>query len=255
MITELSSTGSFRQYLHSLYEDVACFIFPPYCIICKTSLEDGKQSVCSQCLEDIMREIKGTDPYCPVCEKQYPDIFDRCRRCSGRNSPGKLYALVPMTPHIREYLHAYKYFGRLEIAEDFARRAFEMYNDAEFVQQIDVIVPVPLHRRKRLQRGYNQAEVFACHLSELFGTPLANNSLKRIKHTKSQTYLNAKQRFENVKGVFRIIDGKQIRNKRVLLVDDIVTTGATLYECSRTLKKAGATTVVSFTIGRPVIKD
>ncbi len=255
MISDTSSAHSFGEFLHNLYEDVTCFIFPPHCVICKSPLEDGKQSVCSRCLDEVMNEIKGTDPYCPFCEKLYPDLFDRCRRCSGRKSPGKLYSLVPMTSNIREYLHAYKYFGRLEIAEGFAKRAYDLYNKAEFIKEIDLIVPVPLHRRKRLQRGYNQAEVFAGHLSELFGTPLADNALKRIKHTKSQTYLNAEQRFENVKGVFKVIDSKQIKNKKVLLVDDIVTTGATLYECSRTLKKAGASTVVSFTIGRPEIKD
>ncbi|PJA26990.1 MAG: hypothetical protein CO189_08315 [candidate division Zixibacteria bacterium CG_4_9_14_3_um_filter_46_8] len=255
MITEIkpSESSNLRGLFKGFLEDLACFLYPPHCVLCRKPLPDGLRAACDECRDELFSNIKPSLPYCPVCRAFYPDIFDGCRTCAGRKSPGKLYALSEMTASMREYLHAYKYFGRVEISEQFAHKAFELYARAPFIKDIDVIIPVPLHPRKHHYRGYNQAELFAKHLSHLFDIPMNCTALKRKKNTKSQTYLNAIERYANIKGVFQISNNESIKNKRILLVDDIVTTGATLYECSKTLRRAGASQVISLTIGRPTV--
>ena len=242
---------SLKSMFENVIEDIACFLFPPYCVVCSKALPDGKSVICVKCQEGIFSSVKTVLPYCSYCRILYPDYFERCRSCSGRKSPGKLYSIFEVNDEIRKYLHSFKYFGRTEIGEELGEKAYEAYKDAAFIADIDLIIPVPLHYRKRLERGYNQAEILAGQLSARFNKQLVSSVLKRVSNTRSQTYLNSQQRYANVKNAFRVNDKKAVKGKRILLVDDIVTTGATLYECSKVLRVAGALEVISFTAGRP----
>jgi len=248
---KIEESVGFGQFLGGIVEDIACFLFPPFCVTCEMTLPDGRKVICGKCRRDIFGSIQVSLPYCPYCHTSFPDYFQRCRDCGGMKSPGKLYALSEMDNNLLKYLHSFKYHGRVEIGEEFARKAHEVFRDASFINEADIIIPVPLHFRKRLDRGYNQAGIFSEHLSLLFDRPLDRISLKRITNTRSQTRLNPKQRFANVKGAFRVKERSAIKGKKILLVDDIVTTGATLFECARTLRRAGAAEVISFTIARP----
>jgi ComF family protein len=243
------------KFLEGMAEDLACFLFPPQCIICGKALPHGRNVACEDCQRSVFNIHKTVMPYCPQCGLLYSRYFDKCRQCGGRKSPGKVYSLAGITPEFRSFLHVFKYAGRIEIGRRFAEKAFELYGDEGLFNDIDMIIPVPLHRRKRLNRGYNQAEVLASHLGELLELPVDMRSLRRKLPTKSQTRMDARQRFANVRGAFEVRDRDTVKGMRILLVDDIITTGATLYECSRTLRKAGAGQVISFTAGRPLIKD
>jgi ComF family protein len=113
-----------------------------------------------------------------------------------------------------------------------------------------VIVPVPLHRRRLKERGYNQALLLAERLGEAVGVPIAHDLLYRNRHTMSQARLNAQERRRNVEDAFSCAD-RSVQDKRVLLVDDVCTTGATLEACSVALKERGALSVWALTVARP----
>ena len=112
----------------------------------------------------------------------------------------------------------------------------------------DMVIPVPLHRARERERGFNQSEVLAEGTSRAMGTALTKGILKRRKNTKDQTYLNAQQRAENVNGAFVVSQPEKVCGKGVILVDDVMTTGATLNECARMLQEAGAAQVLAATL-------
>ncbi|MBD3168659.1 MAG: ComF family protein [candidate division Zixibacteria bacterium] len=245
-----SGTRPLSELLQNIAEDFYCFLFPPKCILCGVDLEDGGRIICNDCQRRLLKEPESTLPFCPYCRSSYPDYYEKCRRCGGRKSPGKLYALYEVNDSLRYYLHHFKYHRRPEIGMDFARKAYGVYGNADFINEIDLIIPVPMHKRKQLSRGYNQAEVLAKQLAGVFKLPVNASAIKRLRNTKSQTYLDPEKRFGNVKGAFRVESVDAVKNKTILLVDDIVTTGATLTECSRVLRKSGAKGVISFAVMR-----
>ena len=114
----------------------------------------------------------------------------------------------------------------------------------------DVICPIPLHKRRLKWRGYNHAEELANQLGRAFELPVVANALVKIKRTAPQVNLGKEQRLRNMKGVFQARDTRAIISKTVLLVDDVYTTGATMEECARVLKKAGARAVIGVTVAR-----
>jgi len=120
----------------------------------------------------------------------------------------------------------------------------------EVVEPAELLVPVPLHYWRKLRRGYNQSEKLSESLAELSGKELARDVLVRIRRTKSQTRLTPEERKLNVAGAFRVNNPRRIQNRIVLLVDDVMTTGATLGACALTLKTAGAKRVLAYTFAR-----
>lgn len=116
------------------------------------------------------------------------------------------------------------------------------------IKQFDVIVPVPLHPARLRERGYNQSQLLAEHLAEEYQISLAGNSLVRVRHTEHQTLLNEKERWTNIHEAFRIGHSAEVSCKNILVIDDLLTTGATASETARTLKNAGAATVGVFTL-------
>ncbi|MCJ7508243.1 MAG: hypothetical protein MUO85_05870 [candidate division Zixibacteria bacterium] len=119
--------------------------------------------------------------------------------------------------------------------------------DKRFLE-CDFLIPVPLHPSRKRKRGFNQSEILALEISQKLSLPTLKDVLKRKKRTKDQTTLNAKEREENVKGAFSIRDEDKILDKQIILVDDVMTTGATLKECARTLVEAGAREIVGLTV-------
>lgn len=111
------------------------------------------------------------------------------------------------------------------------------------VKELDLILPVPLHRSKLKKRGYNQSDYFAKGLSAATGVPWDPKVLRRIKKSESQTRKDRKERFENVMGIFNVDDREAIEGKNVLLVDDVITTGATFYACATALQDAGVSSI------------
>lgn len=218
-------------------------VFPRLCCGCDERIFERGRIVCRDC-ERTMRPLR--EPLCPRCgEEDSPAAAGaRCRSCPT----GPIYfeaarAATPYTGVAQIVVERLKYRARSEYADFLGTclaRALRRYY-AEHV--FDCIVPVPLHRTRRRERGYNQAELLAVRLGELTGIPVTANVLRRIRPTPSQTKLGRAERMKNVHDAFALVDAHPIAGRCLLLVDDVYTTGATLNECARVLRAAGAASV------------
>lgn len=172
---------------------------------------------------------------CPECRRT-PPPWDRLHFHGRYSGP------------LRELILGYKFngnFGRTQLLADMAHRAF----DAASSPMPDVIIPVPLHRKRLLWRGFNQSTELSRIMAKRFRKPVLHNGLSRTRNTPPQTRLGREERQENIKGAF-LGDPAQVGGKAVLLVDDVYTTGATLRECARTLKRAKAAHVDVLVLAR-----
>ena len=144
-----------------------------------------------------------------------------------------------------------KYYDSTFIASNFAKIIVNMHKD--IMLNVDFVIPVPMHKWKRLFRLYNQSQILASALAQEAKIKMLPDVLMKIKHTKSQTGLSKKQRQENLKGSIAVVKKEVIKGKKVILVDDVMTTGSTVDLCAATLKKAGAKEVVVVCVARTLI--
>jgi ComF family protein len=154
---------------------------------------------------------------------------------------------------MKEALHRFKFKSRKNLAEPLgiALVKYLSQTPALNIQEIDVVIPVPLHPWRLRERGYNQVHLLADSLNKYYGIPVVP-ALLRTRATASQFDLPREKRFENVSGAFKVTDSQAIYNKRLLLLDDIYTTGATAAECAKTLKIAGAKRIEIMALSRAI---
>lgn len=208
------------------------FILPRLCQSCSRRLLSDENVVCQCCLEQLSRVSEAT-----LC-REYGRKFEHSGLVSGMYS---LYAFEMDKP-IRNVIHSLKYGLRwkngLFLGSQIALNAGELIKQ----WQADMIMPVPLHRLKQAERGYNQSYYIALGLSGSTGVPLLKGTLKRRRFTLTQTHLSIDERRDNVRDAFFISRRKHhlIENKAIILVDDVITTGATINECARILLISGA---------------
>jgi ComF family protein len=147
-------------------------------------------------------------------------------------------------------VHDFKYNRRLHLRLQLARWLDQALDDPRLADQhFDLVVPVPLHPARKRERGFNQAEVLARELSRFRGLSLGK-ALDRIRYTTTQTQFDRTERMENLKDAFRLRHGCNVQGLRMLLVDDVLTTGSTLSECASVLKQGGARSVYAVTVAR-----
>jgi ComF family protein len=148
---------------------------------------------------------------------------------------------------LREAIHIFKYQAVWALGRPLAEW---MASQVNVTTLLDMVMPVPLHTRRLRERGFNQALLLAHGIAVRFAIPLVLDNLVRIRFTRPQVELSGRDRMENVSGAFALRSPEAMNGKRVLLIDDVFTTGATLNECSRVLKHAGAASVTAFTLAR-----
>lgn len=218
----------------SLWDDFVSLIYPSYCLACEQALVKGEQTVCTICRASL-----------PLTNYHYE-----------KENPVKtrFYGQVPIAyvwPYLRysrlgivqKLLQQLKYKNHPEVGQLLGQLYGGELRRAGLFEQIDVVVPVPLHPRKQRQRGYNQATVFAQGLVEQSELTLDESLLIRTRYTETQTKKGKESRWQNVQEVFDAPISPQLQGKHVLLVDDVVTTGATAGVCAEKLLKAGAARV------------
>lgn len=208
-----------------------------------------RPDVCAECLKNI-RIIQ--QPACMRCGKQLEDEMEEfCHDCTvkyfeyERGVAGFSYSKA-----MKRSMYAFKYNNRREYAGFYSKVICEKYNKVIRNWNADVLIPVPLHRARHIKRGYNQAEIVADAIGKKLGIRVDTKTLIRCKNTKPQKALTDTERNNNIENAFQI-SSNGIKYKKVILVDDIYTTGTTINECTRVLKRNGIEKVyfVSVCIG------
>lgn len=219
-------------------------IFPPLCFGCEKNLEDKNDLLCEQCLGSI--KINNT-LFCPVCQARIPDFKRICGHSSDKikEFPFLLGAATQYDKPVQNIVHLFKYKG-FEKAGLFLAK---LMSDCVFSMNFDLsdfyAVPMPLHPLKRRKRGFNQSEILAKIMAPKFGFEIAD-FLVRIKNTGSQAKMKNKDlRKENIKNAFVVSKPEKIIGKKIIIVDDVYASGATMSEAAKTLKAAGAKKIIA----------
>jgi competence protein ComFC len=228
------------------------FIYPNVCQICGDERATSTEGfVCSRCWQQV-RFIKP--PFCQRCglpfEGDLTTAFE-CTNCREMNLHFRsARSAVSAKGTVLEVIHRYKYkrafWFEPFLADLLIREALPELRQ----QKWDWIVPVPLHPAKKRQREFNQAERLATYLSAATKIPMDTTLLRRVAATKTQTKLSRQERAENMRNAFALQDGRTLNGERILLFDDVFTTGATTDACARVLLAAGAAEVCVWTVAR-----
>jgi len=213
-----------RTYLH----DFVSLLFPELCAACRESLMANEHIVCTDCLFNLPYTNFHLQPDNIVAQQFW-----------GKLNVQAAYSLYYFTKggKVQNLMHNFKYNGMHRIGNMLGIIAGQQLIQNDTFKTVDYIIPVPLHKTRMKQRGYNQSKCFAEGLSKALGSIVKDDRLIRVKATETQTHKSRFLRFENMQQVFKVADGKKLENKHVLLVDDIVTTGSTLEACGNELLK------------------
>jgi ComF family protein len=225
-------------------------VYPPHCMACGIDLAGmGDPRLCAGC-RSAFRPVENPCPTCATPLGPHGPHEPRCTSCRGR----KLHfdeaagAFLYEGP-VKRLLHRLKFEGFAQASLPIAAMAHEAIEKGAVQSPVDVVVPVPLHWLRRVRRGFNQSERIATHLAKHMGIPSVC-ALVKFRPTDPQVDLSRKARYKNPLGSFEVNKAAAVAGKNVLLVDDVMTTAATISECARALKEAGASRVVAFTVAR-----
>ncbi len=211
-------------------EDLINLLFPDLCNGCGKLLYRGEKDICTKCLYDL--------PYTDF--HLYEDNLV-AKQLWGRLPLNAAMAMLYFKKgtKVQNLLHSLKYKGKTEVGLTLGKLLAQKLSQSEFYADIDMIVPVPLHQKKLRQRGYNQSEYIAKGLATALDLSVSTTHLLRNKATETQTKKARYTRYENMQDVFSVKNETELLNKHILLVDDVITTGATLEACGNTLLNHG----------------
>lgn len=205
-------------------------IYPPVCGICNKIC---KEYLCSQCEERIKKyEINKIEDYTQKQGKKFDYLI-------------KLYKYDGI---IRKSIIDYKFNDKSYLADTFEKMITKNEKIYGFLKKYDIILSVPLYKKNARQRGYNQSELISRKIAKTTGIVLERNNLIKARETQKQSTLNKIEREKNVKNAFQVKNGDKIKNRKIILFDDIYTTGSTANECSKILKEEGAKEIAVMTL-------
>lgn len=237
----LKSAGGFLKNIQQLF-------WQNYCRLCNQVISEDDKHFCPDCWSQV--SFCFVDSFCRHCGREispFGQLPQGCANCLNENFHFDSIACAGVyKPPLSSLIVKFKLADRthlLPVLADFARNA--IYK-AEFFNSVDFVVPVPQHWRRRFQRGFNQSALIAKSLR--LGDARFNTDVVKIRHTKDQTALTFAARKKNLRGAFAVRKGHNFKGKNVCLVDDVKTTGATLDECAKVLKDAGAQKVFAFVL-------
>ncbi|MDD4953948.1 MAG: ComF family protein [Candidatus Omnitrophica bacterium] len=238
----------FRRLVNGLMD----IIYPRRCLACKNKIAFGAidNLVCDPCWAKVE---KNTPPFCHGCGRRLDKKSIRKNICPScqKSWPSFDRAFSPCvyTGVVKELIHEFKYRGKDHLGLPLSRLMIDFIREYNLpMQYIDLVVPVPLHAAKLRQREFNQAEVLALHIAREFKKEPMIDLLRRTRHTRTQTELEPRERILNVKNSFSVEKKSAVKGANILLIDDVLTTGATSSEASGVLKKEGANIVFVLTL-------
>lgn len=209
-----------NTWFHSFWS----LLFPRCCVVCGSPLSRGEECLCTCCNINLPRtgfHLRKDNPVECFFWGRIPGL----KRASS-------FLFYRKGSDFRRILHLLKYGGYKELGEVMGRYMAAELSSGGFFDGVDMIIPVPLHRKKQKLRGYNQSEWIARGIASVTGIPLCAECMIREKNTETQTRKSTFERWENVEGIFRLCDTVHFEGKHVLLVDDVLTTGATTVACA-----------------------
>ncbi|MFH1655207.1 MAG: ComF family protein [Candidatus Omnitrophota bacterium] len=236
----------------SLSATVLDIIYPRNCINCKNGIFDKDYgfSICRDCFENIQ---KNRPPFCLKCGRHLdgPETDEGvCRQCKSRKFYfDNAWSVCIYEGIIQELIHKFKYSNKTMLDKVFAKLIFDFVMNFNLsVSDYDIMLPVPLHPTRLREREYNQCRILAHEIQNFFSIAISTNDVMRLRNTKSQISLDKKARWENIKGAFKVKNTLKFKDKNVLIIDDLITTGATASELARALKNAGTKNVSVLTL-------
>jgi ComF family protein len=239
--------------MHPAIERLLQFFLPPQCHCCDKVLGEREKGVCSDCLSKI-HWIEP--PFCSVCGDPFPSREIDNHPCGACITKRKHFTIARALGYyegsLQEAIHRWKYEERVSLNPIFGEWMAEGLDHYWGSHPIDLLIPVPLHRQRLRERGFNQALLLVKELSRRTGIPFRKRLLQKKKPTMPQVNLSGAEREKEVRGSFHVIGREELEGKSILLVDDVYTTGATVNECSKVLLAGGATRVDVFTLAHAV---
>lgn len=215
------------------FEILLRLVFPPKCIFC------GK-----------LLDLKASLLICSICYKKIEFFHENKAEQANRNKitdrwcDEMVYA-CKYNGIIKYSIIKYKFFNKAHHFNTYAAFLENRLRNLPGIRETDMIISVPIHRKRMKIRGYNQSYLISRELSKKMKIPERSELLVRIKHADNQSHIAGNMRFSNIRGVFKVTDPDAVKGKRILLIDDVLTTGSTVNECARVLKEAGAEHVIA----------
>jgi len=237
--------------LGGLFKGLKDLIYPNCCLVCKNRiLPDREESICENCWEKIEKNLP---PFCSTCGRHLNTEAIKkgsCPNCSKSNFYfDRAFSPCIYTGTIKKLIHEFKYSGKDYLGSHLGQLMNEFIRNYRLpIEYLDFIIPVPLHRSRQRQREFNQAEILSQQIGSEFNKKILSDLLIRFKQTKTQAELDFQKRGQNIKDCFRITKPELVKGTNLMLVDDVLTSGATSNEAARCLKDAGALKVILFTL-------
>lgn len=211
-----------------ILNDLLNLFFPRLCLLCQTPLVEGEAHICLHCIRQLpythFTALK-TNPVCLLFQEKVPFVAATAWLHFKQGGSGQ------------KLIHSLKYHGNKQLGHELGRMAALAYQTSGLFDTVDLLLPVPLHPKRQRERGYNQSEWIARGIQSVTGTAIDTTSLSRIKKTESQTHKQLSERSENVEGIFRLNHVDALKDKHIILIDDVITTGSTLRACAQALQE------------------
>lgn len=224
----------FANLITRLTSDLLSLLFPNLCCACGTSLHRGEVHLCTRCINDLPYTDHHTDLDNKTAKKLWGRVqFNAAMSMLHFRKGGR----------VQNIIHHLKYRNNRGIGLTLGRMMGEKMQQSVAFQGIELVIPIPLHKKRERTRGYNQSQAIAEGIAAVLQVPVIHTAILRTVATSSQTNKNRFTRFENMKDVFKVAKAAELKGRHVLLVDDVLTTGATIESCAGELNKCGIKTL------------
>jgi len=214
--------------------DILDFVYPSLCLVCNDFVPQKNRLVCIECWNRI---DNFDDPFCMECHEILTSGLI-CSQC-GIDRVIPVFALGQFVDPLREIIHQFKYGGYQKLGRQLAEEFLKYHQQQLSKVAADFLIPIPLHSYRQKSRGFNQAAILSDIIGEKLDIPVDTTSLMKIRRTKDQAKLKPLAREKNIAGAFAV-EGDRLIGKRIIIVDDVMTTGATIQEAMRVCREAGA---------------
>ena len=253
--------GAIGLRLRIVADALASVLLPAPCRICAEPLDNASRiPICSSCLASLVPSVGPCCAQCgqPLVSRVVVDtsaeaLCPVCRRGLYHFDFARSYGIY--TPAMASTIILLKHHRVLPLGGWLAAKLMEVAAQQPLLRDVDVIVPVPQHRERQKERGHNHAELLAKPLARQLGLPFRPHLLVRTRPRPEKLRLTVRERWRTVRGAYAVPEGARVDNLRVLLVDDVFTTGATLDACAQTLRAAGASYVAALTVARALSRN